>query len=210
MPVNSEAYGYRPGGLWLHSYAVASTARAAAVASTDPSCAGWAYLGGLLHDVGKLIIGQMIGARASEFARAMYESEEASDAEKRVFFHSHAEVGDMIGERWKLPDAAREIIRRHHGEIPADCADIALMATVLANILCKRLRLGFTTPAGPAGATAGAGAMDEADAAQPPSRPPSEVELGLVRRMGLDESLLPAWEKTAGEASRFYEAYLAG
>ena len=138
---DTGVYGYVSGGLWLHSFSVAVAARRYS-SIQFPGNADKAFLGGLLHDVGKLVLGGMIQKNPTEFRAALAETGFVGAAEKQIYYRDHTDVGDMIGERWRFPPRIREMIKGHHRPINAVASDSMLAAVVLADLTCDRLLLG--------------------------------------------------------------------
>jgi HD-like signal output (HDOD) protein len=100
--------------LWEHDLACASIARflAPKIAAEKKDSA---YLAGLMHDVGKLLLLQ----RAPEqFLQAVATLEEqhlsSCEAELTVFPFTHAEIGQLVAERWNFSNDLRLAIRYHH------------------------------------------------------------------------------------------------
>lgn len=228
--VDCRVYGYQPGGLWVHSFAVATTARQIASRVVSGDMVERAFLGGLLHDVGKLVLAVMIEKRREEFLLAAAETGSMPEAEHRVFFHTHAQIGGLIGERWKFPLPLRDIILRHHQAALPEDADEAMLAVMLADRICLRLGLGRIESAG-GGALTAAGEL-QADAAQPDWEIPADVappppgipadageeaplptpgpdELPLMERLGIDLYALAAIEDGAREGADGFEVHLA-
>ncbi len=80
-----------------------------------PEKADLAFLGGLMHDVGKLLLLQ----RAPEMYAKVIQIVERegctfSEAETQVFVCNHTEAGQLIAERWSFSTELLEIIRNHH------------------------------------------------------------------------------------------------
>lgn len=74
-----------------------------------------AYTCGLVHDVGKILLLQ---AQPEQFADALELSEQQgiplAKAEGELFGFSHAHVGGLLAERWKLSYALQAGIMYHH------------------------------------------------------------------------------------------------
>lgn len=99
---------------WRHSLCTAIAAREMAkLASIDT---GEAFLLGLLHDVGQLVLAMSSPALAAQ-ALQLCRSETVSmhAAELRVFGVSHAEVGAAVARQWNFPTSISEGIAGHHG-----------------------------------------------------------------------------------------------
>ena len=73
------------------------------------------FIGGLLHDIGKLALFQHDDARYMKVIE-LIENEGITDieAEKQVFGVDHTEVGGEIAKAWQLPSTLHDIIRYHH------------------------------------------------------------------------------------------------
>jgi HD-like signal output (HDOD) protein len=82
---------------------------------------GSAFLCGLLHDVGKLI---MIRRNPEMYQNVISqvgaEQKESIEIEERLFELNHTEVGRWVGETWTFPQAAVIAIQRHHEPWPKD------------------------------------------------------------------------------------------
>jgi putative nucleotidyltransferase with HDIG domain len=103
-------------GVRDHGMAVAALSRKIA-ASLKLSCAETddAYLGGLLHDIGKLILAHHCSEQYEEALQyARREGLPYRIAELNVFGTTHAEAGAYLLWLWGLPDPVTEIVARHH------------------------------------------------------------------------------------------------
>lgn len=95
--------------LQRHSLQVARAARRLA---GTPEAAGDAFIAGLVHDIGKLVIAiafPEVVAAAREDGRAVL----TSDAERRLLGTSHAELGAWLLGRWGLPLPVVDAIAHH-------------------------------------------------------------------------------------------------
>ena len=84
---------------------------------------GAAFLCGLLHDVGKLI---MIRRNPELYQTVINqvgaEQKESIEVEERLFELNHIEVGKWVGETWSFPEAAVLAIGGHHEPWPKDAS----------------------------------------------------------------------------------------
>jgi putative nucleotidyltransferase with HDIG domain len=99
--------------LWQHAIAVALCAgELAAAASVNPDMA---YVAGLLHDVGRLVLATQCPA---DYALAMaYRAEHdcsVLQAERHQFGTDHAAVGEALIQHWRLPEELQQAIANHH------------------------------------------------------------------------------------------------
>ena len=102
--------------LWNHSI---NTARIAQLIARkdglDRKVAELAYIGGLLHDVGKVVLATRLGDRYQQaINRAKNERISLLAAERRVLKTDHAAVGAYLLDMWGLPDAIVRIVAYHH------------------------------------------------------------------------------------------------
>lgn len=105
--------GFSFDSYWRHTLCTALASREIArTVSLDP---GEAFLLGLLHDVGKLILAMTspeLEAQAMHVSRSKGISSEA--AEVLVLGVSHAEVGAAVARQWNFPGSIAEAIGHHH------------------------------------------------------------------------------------------------
>ncbi len=111
----------RPGGIsvdevWLHSLRTAEAARMIAGQEDLPvKEQDEAFVGGLLHDVGKLVLACNCAADYEKVCRvAQTESLSLLEAERRIFSCTHADVGGYLLGLWGLPVPVVEALTFHH------------------------------------------------------------------------------------------------
>jgi len=102
--------------VWRHSLAVGTAAKhLAATEKLDRNSVNQAFLGGLLHDAGKLLLATNIrDAYARTIALAGRDRIPLWQAERATLGATHAEVGAALLGIWGLPDPVLEIIAFHH------------------------------------------------------------------------------------------------
>jgi putative nucleotidyltransferase with HDIG domain len=144
IPGRLPGYQVEAHALWLHSVAVAvlSERLSGELRVKRPDLT---FTAGLLHDVGKLAIGAFVeGASAEILARVREDGLSFVSAEREVLGVDHAEVGGMVSEAWRLPQAVVDAARWHHrpGEAPTR-ADRTLVDLVhVADALAHSLGMG--------------------------------------------------------------------
>jgi putative nucleotidyltransferase with HDIG domain len=72
------------------------------------------FLGGLMHDIGKLVLGSNFPCQYREVVECSQEPEAAREKERHLFNTTHAEVGGYLLWLWGLPKTVTEIVVRHH------------------------------------------------------------------------------------------------
>jgi HD-like signal output (HDOD) protein/CheY-like chemotaxis protein len=120
-----EMRGFPVERLWEHSLAVAASARRISKRqSSDERISDDAFLAGLLHDVGILVL---IKQLPTSYVRVLTLMEEKKisqwQAEREVLGITHAEVGAYLLALWGLPDSIIEAVAYHH--CPEKCPNRA-------------------------------------------------------------------------------------
>jgi len=128
-------YDLPPGELWRHSVAVAVTAEAL-VRELKISGVDIIFTAALLHDVGKLALGEFIKDEMEKIQEAVADGLSFEMAEQNVLGTHHAEVGELILKNWFLPSEILNAVKSHHTpdavEAPHNLTDIVHVADVLS------------------------------------------------------------------------------
>ena len=136
--LSKKLIGYQldPGDLWKHSLAVALGSRIIA----EKKNADWvedAFIAGLLHDAGKIILDPYIVERKAEFETSINGGQRKFiDAEKEILGFDHAEVMSRAARFWRYPDNQSTAIRYHHHPAYSGNSELA-HAVHLANFAAK-------------------------------------------------------------------------
>ena len=131
------------GAFWRHSIAAALCARAMARhAGLAPD---QAFIAGLLHDIGRLVLACGFPdqyARVVEVCAA--EGITVAEAEARVLAIDHESVGQLLGEAWKFPLAIQAAISQHHRPAGLEAGGLAGLAGLIhaADAIVQALDLG--------------------------------------------------------------------
>ncbi len=129
--LNKKVDGYQleEGELYKHSIATALGCRIIAE-KKHRNLKDTAFTGGLLHDVGKLVLAKFVSEEFEKITEAV-EKEKVSfnDAEQKVLGFDHTELGEKIAARWKLADNLCIAIRYHHD--PLLCKKDAQIAHIV-------------------------------------------------------------------------------
>jgi len=73
-----------------------------------------AYTGGLLANVGQLVLQRFLPEERTRLQRAIEHGATALEAEREVLGLDHAEIGARLAERWNFPELLIDTIRHHH------------------------------------------------------------------------------------------------
>jgi putative nucleotidyltransferase with HDIG domain len=110
-----SGYSLCKGGLYHHAVGAAVIAEKLA-RRTGAAKPGLAYAAGLLHDIGKVVLDQFVGAAYPLFYRQLIEARTSdfTQVEQELFGTTHAAVGLRLAKRWSFPDSLAEAIGCHH------------------------------------------------------------------------------------------------
>jgi HD-like signal output (HDOD) protein/ActR/RegA family two-component response regulator len=104
------------GSLWTHSWSAGVLSRhICAVEDSDKEIADHAFVAGLVHDIGKLVLAANL---PDQYRAACLLAKQKNmllfEAEKEVFGATHAEVGGFLLDLWGLPDVVVDAVAFHH------------------------------------------------------------------------------------------------
>jgi HD-like signal output (HDOD) protein len=135
--------------LWTHCVAVGVTARALAKQMKLP-LAEEAFLGGMIHDVGLLVLLQSTPEQLREVCdSASKTGGDFCHIEQRYIGVDHQQVGMALAAQWKFPSPCQLVAGYHHRPLALPDENRQLVALVwAADTICCRHGVGFTLTAG--------------------------------------------------------------
>ena len=147
MDKGLTGYALDRGELWRHSLMVAYTSRYLAKLTGKVSSED-AYVGGLLHDIGKVILNDYVRFGYGIIVKMVEEKHiPFTEAEWQVLGFDHAEIGEIMIGRWDMPEAYRIAVAYHHkpNELPEDKKQHQPLLDVVtvANTICLMLGIGL-------------------------------------------------------------------
>jgi HD-like signal output (HDOD) protein len=123
-------YGMDSGDLWRHSLAVGFGAQLLAD-RIKPHLSNDAFVAGLIHDGGKIILDEYVLQRKEEFDTYLADGDQTYlEAEKDLLGVDHCEIAADICKKWLLPDAIYHPIRWHHRPSRSGGSELALFLHV--------------------------------------------------------------------------------
>lgn len=180
-----KPYGLTEKMLWEHSFAAGLAAR---ILAHDTRAANEeeAFLAGLFHDIGKIIMNTLDRDKFQEVMQHVYnEGISFEEAEKTIYPFTHEEVGAYVVKKWNFPEILTKAILQHHDPELDSIDDPALArlsaVTALADMFCKKLGIGSRTP--------------EEDLDIPGSRAAAMLSLSGDKITGLLNTFADAFEK---------------
>ncbi len=147
MPVGRGADGGMTDAqrtLWVHSVGTALASRLLALRSGTEVDPEDAFLAGLFHDSGRLVLNHLAPEGFAEVFRHTSHGLDSVEAERMVFGLSHDELGYEALARWELPEAIRVAARDHHQD-PATTEPLT-RAVQAANDFVHWMELRPSTP----------------------------------------------------------------
>jgi len=134
-------YDLSPGEMWRHSIAV-SVAAEGLIEELDAPEADEIFTAALLHDVGKLVLGEFMQDDIKKIEKIVSKDVSFETAEQIVFGTDHAQIGAKILEKWGLPAEIVNAVRWHHDPDAADAASTLIDIVHVANVLCLMIGIG--------------------------------------------------------------------
>ncbi|HEB75713.1 MAG TPA: HDOD domain-containing protein [Nitrospirae bacterium] len=132
-------------GLWLHSLGCAIASKVL-VHAMGTALREKAFVCGLIHDIGKVVIAQNLPDETAEVLRRLEDdgSPDMAEVEEEVIGFAHTGVGALIAERWHFPRELSEAIRLHHrsGDDPDEAHPVLTYAVYAGNQIAKERGLG--------------------------------------------------------------------
>jgi putative nucleotidyltransferase with HDIG domain len=145
-----KPYGLTEKMLWEHSFGAGLAARIIA-GTTRLVNEEEAFLGGLFHDIGKIIMNNMDSQQFRSVMEKCYNDRISFlEAERQVYPYSHADVGALVIKKWNFPTILMQAVLKHHTfdfATDEDPYQMRLTSVVgLANLFCHRVGAGMREP----------------------------------------------------------------
>jgi HD-like signal output (HDOD) protein len=132
-----HSYPYPDRGFWVHGQAVGMASRALAEASSAVSLRGEeAFVAGLLHDVGQLILDDLVDRSPGKRVITLAEETAACGLD-------HAALGELIARRWNIAEPIAVAVRHHHDVDAAGDHRSGAACVALAEIISTAWAIGL-------------------------------------------------------------------
>jgi len=142
MDKHVPGYDLQRGQLWRHSVAV-SVAAEILVKQRRINASDETFTAALLHDIGKVILGEFIQSDLNLIDMAAVQDTSFVEAERDVLGTDHAEVGAWILDHWALPADLVRAVRWHHEPRRAEKPNTILDLVHVADALCLMMGMGI-------------------------------------------------------------------
>ena len=137
-----SGYGFKKNGLWDNSLATGALSRHIAVsAGVNHEDAETYFLGGLMRDIGMLVLGPFLQKKSItlEYGSLGGESD-IMFKEREALGFDHAWVGEKISKKWNLPPNLHNVITSHHQQfkdVPAEDKKIIAVVRLAERLAYK-------------------------------------------------------------------------
>jgi putative nucleotidyltransferase with HDIG domain len=136
-------YSICKGGLYHHAVGTAIITEKIA-AHTAGSFSSMAYIAGLMHDIGKVVLDQHISCTYPYLYRfGNDKSMNMLEIERETFGIDHSEVGALLAEKWGLPDIFVDTIQHHHQPEKSTSDSNLPHMVYLADIIMSQFQAGL-------------------------------------------------------------------
>lgn len=125
--------------LWQHASACALASEWIAKKMRYPQVAEEAFIGGLLHDIGKLFLLRVLDQMSAENPVA---AACPAPLVREILKQAHADQGYQLLQSWNLPSVYLTIVRDHHSD-QLDPSNLPLVMVRLANQACHKAGIGL-------------------------------------------------------------------
>jgi putative nucleotidyltransferase with HDIG domain len=127
---------------WKHCIGCAVASRVLAEAA-DLRNPDEVFTGGLLHDIGKLVVAVQYPEKFSAVINEVHKAEiPMVEAERKIFGFDHTQVGSALAVQWRFPIETANMISSHHLAEGATPQRKDIAAVHIGNILCMALQFG--------------------------------------------------------------------
>ena len=127
---------------WTHAVGVGYIARSLSKFALELNVKD-AFVAGLLHDFGKVILSQFFQDEFLMILKVASEEERPLNEVSRELINiDHTEIGQIVIKSWNLPPPLTHAVRFHHNPEEVDKQDYFVHLTHLANVLGHHNKIG--------------------------------------------------------------------
>jgi putative nucleotidyltransferase with HDIG domain len=136
-------FGLKEKLLWEHSIGVAFGCRQVSrIVSYEAE--ETAFIAGLLHDIGKAVLNQVIPKKYGKIVEQVYnDGKSFQEVETEVLGFDHSHIGALIAQKWNFSWDMVETIAYHHSPEAENRGGNLSAILAISNSLCKRMGVGL-------------------------------------------------------------------
>lgn len=136
-------FGLKEKLLWEHSIGAAMGCRQVA-RLVGYEAEETAFIVGLLHDIGKAVLNQVIPKKYGKIVESVYnEGTSFSEVEMEVLGFDHSHIGALIAQKWNFDWEMVETIAYHHRKEAEESGSALAAILCVANNVCKQMGVGL-------------------------------------------------------------------
>ncbi|MHB8971444.1 MAG: HDOD domain-containing protein [Pirellulaceae bacterium] len=136
--MSADVGAFRVAGLWSHSVAVAAASHLVSRVCGRGVPAD-AYLAGLLHDIGLLLVSRQLRRRFKQVVDRVRKLVSTPVLERSVYSFDHGQLGGYVAKQWDFPPSVVDAIQYHHDvEVYAGPHRELVFVVAAADYLCSR------------------------------------------------------------------------
>ena len=136
-------FGLKEKLLWEHSIGVGMGCRQIARTVTYEA-EETAFIVGLLHDIGKAVLNQVIPKKYAKIVEKVYnEGSSFAEVEVEMLGFDHSHIGALIAQKWNFDWEMVETIAFHHRPEAAESGSVLAAILAVSNNLCKQMGVGL-------------------------------------------------------------------
>lgn len=136
-------FGLKEKLLWEHSIGVAMGCRQVA-RTVGYEAEETAFIVGLLHDIGKAVLNQVIPKKYAKIVEQVYnDGRSFSEIETEMLGFDHSHIGALIAQKWNFDWEMVETIAYHHRPEGQESGSVLGAVLSVSNHICKRMGVGL-------------------------------------------------------------------
>lgn len=128
---------------WEHSIACGIASRMLA-RTYQTRFTGEAFVAGLLHDIGKVILNQYFQTEFLAIIDAQKKGITLEEAEVSIIGTHHSQIGAWLADKWNLPRIISRTLLYHHHPWATDKEKLFIALVYLADYLCHECGFGHS------------------------------------------------------------------
>ena len=129
--------------LWMHSFGTGVLSQAVWALRRNPKEGEFAFLCGLLHDIGKAVLFKHDAAQYSKLLvkHAKEPGPDLCTLEMEQYGYDHATLGALLIAKWRLPTELATVVREHHHAL--DSGSELVCTVALSDHLARVAGIGY-------------------------------------------------------------------